>query len=112
MANAENLIPNSKRSPSELRAMASKGGKARARKIKERKMLKDLLETALETKTQTGNYAIDITQSLINQALLGNVKAYETIRDTVVQKPIESVKIENPQATQILESINRQLKKK
>lgn len=110
MANADNLIPNSQRTPSELREIASKGGKARAKKMKERKLLKELLEEALETKTDTGIVAVDIARALINQALTGNVKAFEVIRDTTDQKPKDKLGIElNPKATSVLESINKQI---
>lgn len=56
-------------------------------------MLRDLLEEALLKKTKTGNKYIDITNALITEAEKGNVKAYETIRDTLGQKPRENVNI-------------------
>lgn len=82
MANEENLIPNNKRSPSEVRENGSKGGKKSAEVRREKKRLRELLEEALEKKTKTGNGYIDITMALIKEAEKGNVKAYETIRDT------------------------------
>ena len=63
-------------------------------------MLKDLLEEALEKKTRTGNKYLDITVALIKEAEKGNVKAYETIRDTLGQKPKDKIEhsgnINNP----------------
>lgn len=96
----------------EARINGSKGGKKSVEVRRQKKLLKELLEEALEKETKTGNQAIDITNALIKKAKKGNVKAYEVIRDTLGQKPVESVKIENPQATKVLESINKQLKKK
>ena len=73
-------------------------------------MLRDLLEEALLKKTETGNKYIDITNALINEAEKGNVKAYETIRDTLGQKPKESIEHSGSISTNsILESINKQL---
>ena len=96
----------------EARVNGSKGGKKSVEVRRQKKLLKELLEEALEKETKTGNVAVDITSALINRAKDGNIKAYEVIRDTLGQKPVESVKIENPQATKVLESINKQLKKK
>ncbi len=96
----------------EARINGSKGGKKSVEVRRQKKLLKELLEEALEKETKTGNVAVDITTALIKRAKDGNIKAYEVIRDTLGQKPVESVKIENPQATKVLESINKQLKKK
>lgn len=96
----------------EARTNGSKGGKKSVEVRRQKKLLKELLEEALEKETKTGNQAIDITNALIKKAKKGNVKAYEVIRDTLGQKPVESVKIENPQATKVLESISKQLKNK
>ena len=101
-----------KLTPEEARINGSKGGKKSVEVRRQKKLLKELLEEALEKETKTGNQAIDITNALIKKKKKGNVKAYEVIRDTLGQKPVESVKIENPQATKVLESINKQLKKK
>lgn len=108
MATTQNL---KKLSPKEARENGSKGGKKSVEVRRQKKLLKEILEEALEKETKTGNVAIDITNALVKKAKKGNVKAYEVIRDTLGQKPKETVKLENPQATKILESINKQLKK-
>ncbi len=72
---------------------ARKVGQASAKARQEKKILRELLEEALLTNTTTGNRYIDITNALIKEAEKGNVKAYETIRDTLGQKPKENVKI-------------------
>lgn len=70
-----------------------KVGKASAKARQEKKILRELLEEALLTNTKTGNRYIDITNALIQEAEKGNVKAYETIRDTLGQKPKENIRI-------------------
>lgn len=91
MANEKNLIPNSNRSPNEVRENGRKGGKKSGEVRREKKLLRELLEEALLKKTETGNKYIDITNALIKQAEEGNVKAYETIRDTLGQKPVDKI---------------------
>ncbi len=90
MANEQNLKPLT---TSKAREIGKKGGKRSAEIRKEKKMLRDLLEEALEKETETGNKYIDITIALIKEAEKGNVKAYETIRDTLGQKPKENIKV-------------------
>lgn len=89
--NESNLIPISERSAEEVREMGRKGGIASGKVRKEKKMLKELLEEALSKGTETDNEYINITLALIRQANEGNVKAYEVIRDTLGQKPVDKV---------------------
>ena len=79
------------RSEDEVRAIGRKGGIASGKARKEKKMLKELLEDALSKGTETDNEYINITLALIKEANKGNVKAYEVIRDTLGQKPIDKV---------------------
>lgn len=88
MANETNLRPSEYKLTQEE---AKKGGKKSAEVRKEKKLLRDLLEEALEKKTATGNKYVDITNALIQEAEKGNVKAYETIRDTLGQKASEKI---------------------
>ena len=110
MANDSNLKPVKTKNEARVRGRA--GGLKSGEKRREKKWLKDLLQEALDTPTKTGNLAVDITNALIKSAKKGNVKAYEVIRDTLGQKPTENINIGNPQTTKVLESINKQLKKK
>lgn len=109
MANEKNLKVLTSE---EARRNGRKGGIKSGEIRREKRLLKELLEDVLFTPTKTGNLAIDITNALIKKAKKGNVKAYELIRDTLGQKPVENLKIENPQATKVLESISKQLNKK
>lgn len=95
MANEQNLIPNSQRTPSEVRENSRKGGiasgKARREKRAFREILEDLLERQIEDKA-TGEMVTRkeaITTMLIANALKGNINAWREIRDSIGEKPIE-----------------------
>lgn len=103
MANEKNLKTPS---TSEARERGKKGGIKSGEARREKRLLKDLLEEALLIKTDTGNKYIDITNALIKQAEEGNVKAYETIRDTLGQKPVEKAEISGTGVVQLVEDVN------
>ena len=92
----ENLKPQSERTKEEQREIARQGGiasgKARAEKRDLRRALEMLLEKEYQDKNGnrlTGTEAI--SAKLFEQAMKGNIRAFETLRDTVGQKPIEKV---------------------
>lgn len=87
MANEGNLIPFNERTESEQRAIATAGGKASGEARRKRKSLKEELLLMLEDEEVQKS----VTIALINQAQKGNVKAYEMIRDTIEEKPVEKV---------------------
>ena len=90
MSNIENLIPMSKRSKNEARELGKKGGIVSVKVRKEKRMLKDELEIIMETVNKDGvTYQELISTALVKEALKGNTKAYEIIRNTLGQKPIE-----------------------
>ena len=94
--NEKNLIPNSERTPSELRKMARNGGLASGEARRKRKTLKEELLLMLSD----GDIQQKISLALINEAINGNnagsvTKAFEVIRDTIGERPVEKV-----QATQ------------
>lgn len=93
MANEQNLIPGAHPLTVEEASRGGKAsGKARAAKRDLRKALEVLLEK--DFKDKNGNVltgAEAITARLFEQAMKGNVKAFETLRDTVGQKPVERV---------------------
>lgn len=89
MANEQNLRPLNTLAKNVQREIQSKGGKAKAQKEKERKTLKEeLLLLLSEGQTQK-----KISLSLIQEALDGNTKAYEIIRDTIGEKPRDNINI-------------------
>lgn len=85
--NPQNLVPTNKRSKEEARKISSNGGKKSGEVRRKRKQLREELLALLSA----GNTQKNISLALIDQALNGNVKAFETIRDTIGEKPVEKV---------------------
>ena len=99
MANEQNLIPNSERTPSELREMARNGGLASGEARRKRKTLKEeLLLMLSEGETQQS-----VTLALIEKAIGGDTKAFEVIRDTIGEKPVDKVMIADVEPSVIAE---------
>lgn len=90
--NEENLKPFIK-GEQRQKELGKLGGIASGEAKREKKLLKELLEDALSKGNETDNEYINITLALIREANKGNVKAYEVIRDTLGQKPVEEVKV-------------------
>lgn len=91
VANEQNLKPFNELTENEQRAIASAGGKASGEARRKRKTLKEeLLLMLSEGETQQS-----VTLALIEKAMSGDTKAFEVIRDTIGEKPVDKV-----QATQ------------
>lgn len=93
MANEQNLRPGEYHLSKEE---AKKGGKASAEARRKKRDLRAALEVLLEREVADGNGgtitgAQALTARLYKEALKGNVKAFEVLRDTVGQKPVEKV---------------------
>ena len=97
--NEKNLIPNSDRTPSELREMARKGGLASVEARRKRKTLKEELLLMLSD----GETQQSVTLALIEKAMSGDTKAFEVIRDTIGEKPIDKVMIADVEPSVIAE---------
>lgn len=98
MANEQNLIPNSKRSPEEVRENQRRGGINSGKSRREKRDLRRALEMLLEKeyKDKAGNSLTGteaISAKLFEQAMKGNIRAFETLRDTVGQKPVDKVEM-------------------
>ena len=95
MANEENLRPSEyKLSQEEAKKGGIASGEARRRKRDIRLALEALLEKDVKGKngaTMSGAEAIAIKQ--FEKALKGDTKAFEVIRDTAGQKPMEKVEV-------------------
>ena len=98
MANPQNLIKNEDRTPSERRANASKAGKASGEARRKKRDLRQAIEILLDTEIKgkngeikSGAEAIAIAQ--FQKALKGDTRAFEVIRDTAGQKPVEKVMV-------------------
>lgn len=110
MANEQNLRPGEYKLSQEE---AKKGGKASAEARRRKRDLRIALEMLLEKNftDKSGNQITGteaITAKLFEQAMKGNVKAFETIRATVGQDPVQKVevaKIEKEQSLQELQEL-------
>lgn len=90
--NKNNLIPNSERSPQELKAMTSKGGKRSGEARREKKLFQEAVKRALETKDKSGLTNLEKgVIAAVQKMLNGDIKAFEVLRDTVGEKPTEKV---------------------
>ena len=97
MANEQNLRTLS---PKEAREQGRKGGKASAAKRAERKTFREGLLLLLNEplKDKAGNPTTNTTQdaiiaALVKRAANGDTRAFEMIRDTIGEKPVQDVKV-------------------
>lgn len=114
MANEKNLIPNSKRTPKELREIAKKGGKKSVEVRRKRKAMKEQMEMLLtlplkNTKLKKQLQEIGINEkeidnqmalivSLYQTALRGgsnSVQAFSYIQELVEKKEEKKTDLEN-----------------
>ena len=103
--NQENLVSLADRTTEEQREIARKGGIASGKARKEKKLLKDELAILMETINKDGKtYQELISTALVKEALKGNTKAFEIIRDTLGQTVTN--KIEVQQVPQIFDNID------
>lgn len=87
MANEENLVSLADRTTEEQREIARKGGIASGEARKKRKTLKEELLLLLEK----GDTQEKISLALLQKAMNGDTKAFEVLRDTVGEKPVDKV---------------------
>ena len=99
MANYENIMDaNNKRTPSERRELAKKAGTASGRARRRKAALRDTMNRCLTMQAHVeglsdvliadggeSTYEEIITMAMINQAMLGDVKAYNAIMKVVGQ---------------------------
>lgn len=85
----KNLKPLNTRSKEDQRKIRSAGGKRSGEVRRARKTLREELLALLSD----GNTQNKISTALIDEALNGNVKAFETIRDTIGEKPVDKVMV-------------------
>lgn len=95
MANEQNLRPcEYKLSQEEAKKGGIASGEARRKKRDLRLALEMLLEKDFKDKKGTSRTGTEvITAKLFEQAAKGNVKAFETIRATVGQDPVQKVQV-------------------
>ena len=94
----KNLIPTNKRSKEEAKRLGKKGGIASGKARREKKTLRQCLEILLE-KTLKDKKGIEmsgaeaVSLKVFEKALKGDIRAFEVLRDTAGQKPIEKVQM-------------------
>ena len=109
MANDSNLKPFSELTEEEQREIRKKGGKASVEARRRRKTLKEELLALLSI----GDVQEKLSLALLDEALHGNkagsvTKAFEVIRDTIGEKPVDKVevgKIDKEQSMQELKEL-------
>lgn len=131
MANEKNLIPNSQRTPEELRAMTRKGGinsgKARRKKANLKKAFEAILEADVKSdkiKQQLESMGFEATNEMalamvmMQKAMKGDVRAFEQIskltsidtKDSLDRKEqrerIRAIQLENSKREKVLENIS------
>lgn len=90
MANEQNL--KSVRCTADARKLGSVGGKKSGESRREKKRLRELLEILLQQPVEAGDGSTNaeaMTVALLKKALSGDTRAYEIIRDTIGEKPVE-----------------------
>ena len=96
--NPQNLIPQSENSPEERSRIARMGEIASTEAKRRKKTFREAMEAILEKEVldKNGN-KIDLLTAIsakqIEKAGKGDTKAFEVIRDTIGQKPVERVEI-------------------
>jgi len=88
--NDENLVDLRTRSTSEVREIGRAGGKASGKKRAERKALREQLEMILSI---PGNQD-RLCAAIFEKACQGDARSFETIRDTIGEKPKETLELE------------------
>lgn len=105
MANEQNLKPfTSDQSHEEAVKNGQKGGIASGKARRARKTLRMELEEVLmkhPVNKETGEeskltFQESITVALVKKALKGDSRAYEIIRDTIGEKPVDNIQISQP----------------
>ena len=95
--NEKNLVPNSERSPSELREMRKNGGKKSGETRRRKKALKSLMNDLLSSDIVNDDiynstvdmgcndptYGAAVVAAMVRQAALGDTKAFNAIVDLI-----------------------------
>lgn len=112
MTNIQNLIKNEDLTPEQRRKNASKAGKASAKKRQQNKTFKEIISRFLDGQVSDERLKQQMIEfgfadkevsnkscavfALWKEAIKGNTKAFELLRDTIGEKPIEQIQNINP----------------
>lgn len=97
--NPENLVSLADRPLEERQRIGAMGGKKSGESKREKKLLRQCIEELMEREMGTGidgnpiSGAEAISTKLFKKALDGDVRAFEVLRDTAGQKPVEKVMV-------------------
>lgn len=93
--NQDNLISLADRTTEEKRAIGIMGGKASGEARRKKKTMRQELEMLLEMLDKDGHTNQEkISMALLKKASTGDTRAFEVIRDTIGQKPVEVQQIQ------------------
>lgn len=108
--NPQNLKSQATRTKEEQKEISRMGGIASGKSRQKRKKLKDELLLMLENEEMQEKMCI----ALIKQAQKGNTKAFEVLRDTIGEKPVDSIEIDtsNKMSQEIEDYLNGKKKTK
>jgi hypothetical protein len=122
--NPQNLVGFNKMSKEKFAEIQAKGVEKARQKKKEKREMKEQLKTLLsmpimdiKTKAELSDFGIEekdmdnqmaITLALYREALSGNTKAYEIIRDTIGEKPVERAEVDNMTRINIIDDTSEE----
>ena len=107
--NIDNLVQNQERTPEQRRESAKNAGIASGNARREKREIQKALQRRLngkyeigeeDNKVKLGGYDA-IAEAMIVRAVNGDVKAATFIRDTIGEKPVETVSLESDEMTGI-----------
>lgn len=97
MANEDNLIPNSERTPIERQQIASKAGKASGESRRRSKSFREAFSALLSGKIENDGLVMlgydAIALVAFKKALAGDITAMKEIRDTIGEKPTDKLNL-------------------
>lgn len=129
MPNAENLIPNSERTPSERRANASKAGKASGKARRAKRTMREVANLVLDMSVSDGK-KVDVKSikslaevsgknikvqdalvlTLVKNALAGNIKALQMLIELTEQSSQAGATAADDELSASLKELARELK--
>lgn len=129
MPNAENLIPNSERTPSERRANASKAGKASGKARRAKRTMREVANLVLDMSVSDGK-KVDVKSikslaevsgknikvqdalvlTLVKNALAGNIKALQMLIELTEQSSQAGATAANDELSASLKELAKELK--
>lgn len=129
MPNAENLIPNSERTPSERRANASKAGKASGKARRAKRTMREVANLVLDMSVSNGK-KVDVKSikslaevsgknikvqdalvlTLVKNALAGNIKALQMLIELTEQSSQAGATAADDELSASLKKLAKELK--